>query len=183
MSRLDDEFLSSFHTEKLRTMEQRSRYVQLKIGFILGILGLGSLGTQHIIFNPGSSEINSNLILLITPLVAIGYDLYINGSDHSIKRMGAFIRENSNIVSNCEVKWEEFVTMRRGSNASLANLIFSSIATVSAFLLLRGSLLIPKNLLWIWFLITQGIIVAIFIIHRNLVKEYDTPKPDTNMPF
>lgn len=173
------EFLRSFHTEKIRTMEQRSRYVQLKIGFIIGILGLGSLGTQDLLVTPDMPGLNSSLILLITPVVAIGYDYYINGSDHSIKRMGAFIRLHPGLFSTCEGEWEKFVVPKRGTYGPRANLIFSLTATIVAGALLAVPAWFNEDLrlyllpLGIWFVIAVSSILYLFTEHRKLVEDYD----------
>jgi hypothetical protein len=181
------EFLNSLHQEKLLTMKTRSRYVELKIGFIIGILGLGSLGTINELFGQIVPEFNSSILLWVTPIVAIGYDLYINASDLSIKRIGAFIRCNRPLVSKCEFAWEQFVTEKRGILAPQANLIFSFMATAVACVLFVLPILfsgisdIKIKILMIllsliWFCIGGISIWGFFCNQRKLIEEYDNLK-------
>jgi hypothetical protein len=172
-----DEFISSLHEEKILLIKERSRYVQLKIGFIIGILGLGTLGatisTQDVI------GFNSSCILLVIPIVAIGYDHYIYGSDIGVKRIGKFIRENPCQFSRCEFEWEMFVIGKRQKYALNAALIFSLIATIFAGVLfffflntLRLSLyyFLPAILYFLFFLCGIG---YMYEKHRELIEKYD----------
>jgi hypothetical protein len=168
-----EEFLNSFHQEKINASEHRSRYIQLKIAFIIAVLGLGSIGTQNFLFIPSMSVFNTSIILLITPVVAIGYDLYIYASDQSIKRKGAFVRQNPHLFSKCEAVWESFMIGKRSKYDHPAAFLFSSIATFAAFFLLLFSNTLPYYFLILWFIVTYGIIIYYFLKHKELIEKYD----------
>ena len=159
-----EEFIRTIHEEKLNTMKEREKYARDKILFILGIMGFGSL-------NFGVSGFKSGEILYIVPLVAIGYDLYINAYDEGIKRIGAFLRSPNSCSSNCEKDYEIYVATKRGKYAPIANVLFSLIGTIGAFIivLLSTGLVIQ---LW-WFAILSGIIIFMFISHKRHIMKFD----------
>ena len=123
---LDKEFLKHLHEEKLKTQAERAKYIFSKIAFITGLFGLGSL--EKIGFTaPG--------IFYLIPVVAIGYDLYINAADSSIKKMGAFLGKNPKAGSGeSEQAWENDSGEYRDILAPLASFLFSVIVTISAWL-------------------------------------------------
>ena len=161
-----DEFVHSLHQEKLNAMLERSKYARDKIVFILGILGFGAL-------NFGTSEFNSTTILYVVPLVAIGYDLYINASDEAIKRIGAFLRTTT-YSSKCEHEYEEYTTEKRGKSAPMANVLFSLIGTFGALAIILLSQNSVPYYLFGWFLLWGVIIGAVYVKHRRLIEVYDS---------
>jgi hypothetical protein len=166
-----EEFVHTLHKEKLNTMKERSKHARDKILFILGIMGFGSLSFRI-------AEFNSSTILFLVPLVAFGYDLYINASDEGIKRIGAFLREIPNCSAECEQIYEMYVKKRRGSYAPLANVLFSMIGTFGALLVIflsQGSITIYQAG---WFVAWGIFITIVYLNHRRIVQSFDTDKLD-----
>ena len=158
--------MHTLHEEKLNTMKERSKHARDKILFILGIMGFGSLSFRI-------AEFNSSTILFLVPLVAIGYDLYINASDEGIKRIGAFLREK-NCATACEQLYEEYVKKRRGNYAPIANVLFSMIGTLGALLIIFLSERSVADYQFWWFIIWSIIIMVVYFNHRRIVKGFDS---------
>ena len=159
-----DEFIRTLHEEKLNTMKEREKYARDKILFVLGIMGFGSL-------NFGVSGFKSSEILFIVPLVAIGYDLYINAYDEGIKRIGAFLRRPNSCSSKCEKDYEIYVAGKRGKYAPIANVLFSLIGTIGALFIVFLSTG-PVIQLW-WFVILGIIVIVMYISHRRHIMTFD----------
>jgi hypothetical protein len=164
-----NEFLQTLHNEKSETMIERSRYVREKIVFILGIMGFGSL-------NFGIAGIHSLSILYMVPLVAFGYDLYINAADEGIKRIGAFFGAQKSCSTTSEKNYEKYVRIRRGKNAPIANVLFSLIGTIGAgFMLFLSDGMIIQ--LW-WFVLWSMAIIGMNFIHKMNMRIFDTEDVD-----
>lgn len=121
---LHKDFLKSLHDEKIRMQAERATYITNKLAFVIGMFGLGSLKI---------STLDFHWLLYLIPLVAIGYDLYIRAADSSIKKIGAFLREQPiSGTANSEKAWEQFSAKCRDSLAPIANTLFTFIITVAA---------------------------------------------------
>lgn len=171
-SDLTEEFLRTLHEEKSDTMTERSKYARDKIVFILGIMGFGSL-------NFSFSGVNSVTILYLVPLVAFGYDLYIDAYDEGIKRIGAFLRSQSSMSSESEKNYERYVRIRRGKYASIANVLFSLVGTAGAgfIVFLESGFSLP---LW-WFAGWSGMIIGMSFMHRKQASTYDHDDVDQEL--
>jgi hypothetical protein len=118
------EFLRALHDEKIKTQAERATYITSKFAFITGLFGIGALKI---------GDINFNMLFYFIPFVAIGYDLYIRAADLSIKKMGAFLRNDplANSTQN-EKAWEKFAAKHRDKLAQNATTLFSYIIILSA---------------------------------------------------
>ncbi len=155
---------------------ERSKYARDKILFILGIMGFGSLNFKV------STDIYSHAILYLVPLVAIGYDLYINAYDEGIKRIGAFIRSPDCRCTRSEKKYEIYVTENRGTYTPTANLLFSSAGILMAgvMVIITTGFTVQIPLIQIlWFIIGIGVLFLIHIRHWNRIQKFDS----SNKPF
>lgn len=120
-------FLDHLHEEKLQTQAARTTYTLQKLAFVTGLMGLGSLNLKV-------GEIDFSLLLYLAPWVAIAFDFNIMGEDYSIKRIGAFLKENSSAPT--EMRWEKWVAKHRDpfvpwSMPILTTLIFAGAALIA----------------------------------------------------
>lgn len=162
MERKSD-FINYLHEEKLQIMGERNKYTIFKITIIITILGISSSGffwTEH-----KPIDINPEYVAMLIPLIAIGLDLYINGADSGIKRIGVFVRsqENKNTFSTLETDWEKCVVNNRFSYPKTANCIFSIISILASI----GLLLSVKQPNFLFILFLEYSIVMVFLIHLH----------------
>jgi hypothetical protein len=167
-----DEFVRTLHEEKLKTMAERSKFTRDKIVFVLGIMGIGSVNLTF-------SGMNSSTILYMVPLVAFGYDLYINAMDEGIKRIGAFLSTQVSCSSDSEKNYENYVQKRRGKYAPVANVLFSLIGTLGAGIIvtLSTSLTIYA---W-WFVCWSIAIIGMYFLHKSHVASFDREDVDAKL--
>ena len=128
MKENDQEFLRALHEEKIRTQNERTQLITMKLAFIAVLFGLGSV-------NMGIRFDIADIfwLLYIIPLVAISYDLYIMSADSRIKRIGAFLGRNPvSLAGKAEREWERFCASYRDGMAPSANMFFSAIVTLGA---------------------------------------------------
>ena len=76
----DQEFLRAIHEEKIRTQNERTELITMKLAFITVLFGISSV-------NVGIDLEDIFWLLYFVPLVAISYDLYIMSADSRIKRV------------------------------------------------------------------------------------------------
>ena len=81
--RKDGDFINGLREEILSGQERRSKYVILKLSFIVGLFGIGSMTI---------SSVSLNSLIYLVPLVVAIFDLYILGEDFGVKRAGRFIK-------------------------------------------------------------------------------------------
>jgi len=179
MQENDQEFLRALHEEKIRTQNERTQLVTMKLAFITVLFGLSSV-------NVGIDISDIYWLLYFVPLVAISYDLYIMSADSRIKRVGIFLGRNPvSLTGKAEREWERFCTSYRDGMAPSANLFFSTIVTLgaAAFILSQG--LSPGGSterlmrLWfaVWLVVSLTAIVILWIRHQMLIKTIGDYKP------
>jgi hypothetical protein len=103
-SRTNDSFLSDLRQEIFQAQKRRGQILTLKLSFISGFFGIGSLDK---IANSGL-EINANYVFYIIPFIALIFDLYLMGEDYGIKRAGQFIKESAE-TPRVEKEWEAYI--------------------------------------------------------------------------
>ncbi len=172
---LQIEFLKALHDEKAKTQGERATYVTSKFAFITGLFGLGALKI---------GEVNFGWLLYFIPLVAVGYDLYIRATDLSIKKMGAFLRNQpSSAISGIEKDWEIFAALYRDKLAQFATTLFTTFIILSAavfILVQQGSdrsitfLVIFIN----WLIVSLVSNWVLWRSHRNQIKRLDELKSE-----
>lgn len=96
-----DDIVDSLRREISETQKRREKLNALKIAFITGLLGLGSLKSE------GKPAVDPQLLLLV-PFVGMFFDLLILGEHFSIRRIGLFFRTECGDAG--EQKWQEFVS-------------------------------------------------------------------------
>jgi hypothetical protein len=167
------EFLKALHDEKTKTQGERTTYITSKFAFITGLFGLGALRI---------GEVNFGWLLYFIPLVAIGYDLYIRAADLSIKKMGAFLRNQSKSgTAEIEKDWESFAARYRDKLAQLATTLFTFFLIIAAAVYIyaqQGDL--RSSDFWVifssWFLVSLLTNVWLWKSHRHQIKKLDALK-------
>lgn len=175
MEENDQEFLRALHEEKIRTQNERTQLVTMKLAFITVLFGLSSVDVG-IDFN------DIFWLLYFVPLVAISYDLYIMSADSRIKRVGIFLGRNPvSLAGKAEREWERFCASYRDGMAPSANLFFSTIVTLGAagYILSQGSFTERPTRLWfaVWLVVSLTVIVILWIRHQMLIKTIGDYKP------
>jgi hypothetical protein len=170
---LHKEFLKALHDEKIKTQGERATYTTSKLAFVTGLFGLGSLRINGLDFH---------WLLYLIPLVAVGYDLYIQAADSSIKKMGTFLRNHPQAgTGESERAWERFSAQYRDKLAQLANTLFTFVATVAAAMYIYIQEPVKSSAFWIgfvlWLAICLLVITWMWLRHRGFVRRIDEYKP------
>ena len=117
-------FLTALHQEKIQTQKERTDYVKAKLIFVSALFGIGSVQIWNL---------PNEMILYFIPFIAIGYDLYIHAADKSIKKIGAFLRDEPEAeTSNGEKNWEHISSICRDRSARITNTLFSFLVTLAS---------------------------------------------------
>jgi hypothetical protein len=125
----NNDFIGELRKEIATGQERRSKYVVIKLTFIVGLFGIGSITISSTPLLP--------LIYLI-PLVVFIFDLYILGEDFGVKRAGRFIR-GSPYAPIEEIRWESAVHDNRDPITHIANALSSFIVIIVAGVTLWNS--------------------------------------------
>jgi hypothetical protein len=113
----NNDFIGELREEISNGQERRSKYVVLKLSFIIGLFGIGSLTISSVSLIP--------LIYLI-PFVVFVFDLYILSEDFGVKRAGRFIK-GSPFAPTEERRWEKAVSENRDPVTRIASVVSSLI--------------------------------------------------------
>jgi len=175
MEENDQEFLRALHEEKIRTQNERTELVTMKLAFITVLFGLSSVDVHVEIAD-------ISWLLYFVPLVAISYDLYIMSADSRIKRVGIFLGRNpASLAGPAEREWERFCTSYRDGIAPSANMFFSAIVTAGAAACIRSQGSFASGLLRLWFAVwlvaSIATIIALWLWHQSLVKRIGSYEP------
>jgi hypothetical protein len=175
MEENDQEFLRAIHEEKIRTQNERTQLITMKLAFIAVLFGVSSV-------NMGIDIEDIFWLLYFVPPVAISYDLYIMSADSRIKRVGIFLGKNPvSLVGNAEREWELFCSNFRDGIAPSANMFFSAIVTLGAavFIHSQGSWTERLMRLWfaVWLVTSLAIIIALWMRYQTLIKDLGDYEP------
>jgi len=175
MEENDQEFLRALHEEKIRTQNERTQLITMKLAFITVLFGLSSV-------NMKIDFADIFWLLYFVPLVAISYDLYIMSADSRIKRVGIFLGKNPvSLAGKAEKEWERFCSSYRDGMAPSANMFFSTIVTLGAagFIRSQGGWTEKFMKLWfaVWLVISLATIIALWVRHQTLIKNIGDYKP------
>ncbi len=171
----DQEFLRALHEEKIRTQNERTQLVTMKLAFITVLFGVSSV-------NMGIDIADIFWLLYFVPLVAISYDLYIMSADSRIKRVGVFLGRNPvSLAGKAEREWERFCASYRDGMAPSANMFFSTIVTLGAAVFIHTQGCWSERLvkLWfaVWLVVSQVAIIALWLRHQTLIKNIGDYEP------
>jgi hypothetical protein len=175
MEENDQEFLRAIHEEKIRTQNERTQLITMKLAFITVLFGLSSV-------DMGIDIKEIFWLLYFVPLVAISYDLYIMSADSRIKRVGVFLGKNPiSLAGHAEKEWEQFCSSYRDSIAPSANMFFSTIVTLgaAAFIHSQADWMERPMRLWfaIWLVTSLAVIIALWMRHQTLIKNISDYEP------
>lgn len=165
----DHEFLRAIHEEKIRTQNERTQLITMKLAFITVLFGISSV-------NMGINIKDLFWLLYFVPLVAISYDLYIMSADARIKRVGVFLGKNpQSHAGKAEREWERYSSIRRDVIAPSANMFFSAIVTTgaAAFIYSQDGLTDRLMRLWfsIWLVASLALIIALWMRYQTLISK------------
>ncbi len=171
----DQEFLRALHEEKIRTQNERTELVTMKLAFITVLFGISSV-------DMGVEITDIFWLLYFVPLVAISYDLYIMSADSRIKRVGMFLGRNPlSLAGKAEKEWERFCIYYRDGIAPSANMFFSAIVTAGAAAFISSQSAFTDGLLRLWFAVwlvaSISAIIALWLWHQSLIRRIGDYKP------
>ncbi len=145
--------------------DKRGLLITLKISFVLGLLGMGTLKF-------GNPKLPS--LVYVIPFVSFLFDLYILGENFGVKRIGYYFRNKCTESPKVEKNWEAFVLNNRDKftkcAASYASSIILVICTAYIFFILDIKTIILFKILW--FFICVGLIIRTFRYERNLESNF-----------
>ena len=156
--------------------KMRHEFVLRKFSFLTVLLGGGSL-TNKI---PTGSNINLSWLLLLMPVVAIAFDLYILTEDYRIKRAGEFIRKKGNEIEKDEKEWEEFSKQHPNILSTLAFSFVTLIYLIGAAIILfhnKDQKILDESDLWLWvyfMFFVEIILVLISVLTRKWIEIFGT---------
>jgi hypothetical protein len=143
------------------TQKQREKLGILKITFVTALLGFGSIKIDNFV--------SVYQVLYLAPLIALFFDLLVMGEHFSIRRMGVFLRLNSE--SQKEREYEDFVRNNRDRFFRLGSFGITALSYVAAMVLLKTAKGDIKLIEWFWFsLIFVVFIAAVLFGNRRLLK-------------
>lgn len=148
------DFIRELRAEINASQTRRNGFVQAKLTFLVGLLGVGNLTIGN------ASQ--TSLLLYLVPIVAFIFDLYIMGEDFSIKRAGIFIAKSPYSPAE-EHLWEEGVSRWKDPFVILATPLSSLVVLLAAAIgiWLSGERAIP---FWLW---VSGTLALIAIVVGN----------------
>jgi len=120
--REDGDFLKDLRAEIAATQKERASYIRAKLTFVVSLLGFGSTSI---------SNIQTDSLLYLAPLVAYVFDLYILATDFGVKRAGTFLRLSTEAPKE-ELLWERAVRKNRDPFSSIAGPLSSSLVLIAA---------------------------------------------------
>lgn len=155
----DGDFLKDLRAEVISTQQRRHQYIRAKVVFVVGLLGVGVL-------SPGNTP--TNLVLYLTTIVVLIFDLYILGEDFGVKRAGTFFRL-SRIAPTEERRWERLVHHNRDPFSAAANVLSSLFVLLAATIGLWGTES-GKQFFWFWIAANFTVIGFLWWYGRRIVR-------------
>ena len=160
--------------DKLRSEIQegkkmRHEFALRKFAFLTALLGGGALINKV----PPDFSVNLAWLLLLVPIVAIAFDIYILTEDYRIKRAGEFLRLNS---TNIEKKWEEFCQKNPNHLSSLAFAFVTLIYLLGAGFILKQNQL-PTIQAYFWGWVGFVVIVEVVLVSMGFIVRYWLKRP------
>ena len=141
----------------------RHNFIMKKFSVIALLLGAGSIKLTKI---GSETNINFDSLLILAPLIAIAFDLFIIAEEIRIKRAGTFIRENKslNATNPIEVCWERFCNQNSNKFGIYPSIFVSSLIMFFCCVMLYTSQTIPK-LLIVEYILIFGLLLK--VSHRK----------------
>lgn len=153
-----ERFLDELYDEKLKHKEHRHEFVKLKLLFVIGMSGIGSL--------PNHALIDLSILLYFIPFVALAYDVYIFSEDFKVKRIGLYIRSVPELKAEEDAAWERWLcakSERREKSSMIASLVLTIVTLFSSSYLLSLRSDGATGFVHVWWLISCAVsIVVVF---------------------
>jgi hypothetical protein len=138
----------------------RAGLVREKLIFVVGALGLGTVS---------KGWLDSPALLLLVPVVASIFDMYIAGEDFHVKRIGGFLGATVDDASREEAAWEALAELNPDRFSQVAN-------PGSSLLAIGGAALVvwkPTVQMWLWLnvsLVATTTIWTLSHIHNRRIR-------------
>lgn len=159
MPRDNGDFFKDLRNEISTKQQRRTSYIRLKLTFLIGLFGIGSISIN---------ETPTKSLFYLIPLVILIFDLYIIGEDFTIKRAGMFLLFNPNVPQE-ERGWEKVVYANRNPVGKIAALLSSIFILFPTGIYLWN----PESngiFYWAWVGVSILVIISTWIYSRCLLK-------------
>lgn len=155
----EDAAATLLREEILAHLDKAYQFTASKIGFATTLLGIST----------ANFPVFSDKLVLLTPFVALAYDIFIINEKYSTLRIGHFLGEDSN--AGLMKKWEQHVNGHRSCGMPLSHFILDIfILLLSSYIYTKGFEAVSFNflLLFIFFLISFILLFLIFVYLRRI---------------
>lgn len=174
-------FLDHLREEKLQHKQHRIDLVKQKLIFMVGLFGIGSIKIATL---GDGAEIGVYQLLLLVPMVAFAFDIYIFAEDFKVKRVGDFILNKCEAtISLEEKKWEEWLSIpqNRERLASMGSGILTFLLLIAATIIYPIEMIESKYLFYWYFgsllIISVGFYIATFLRNELILKAKNFASP------
>jgi hypothetical protein len=160
------EFPKRLREEVIASQNRRGRYVGQKFTFVIGAFGLGALTT---------SAVETWGLLLLAPVIALAFDLYVAGESFGIRRIGAFLGSKFCCAPAEEQRWEAFASEHRDPFSAIGG-PFLSIVVLGASTVLLFEQHGHTVYFWVWLMLSVGMIALLWWLSRRKNARMDSMK-------
>ncbi|OGI21118.1 MAG: hypothetical protein A2255_06690 [Candidatus Melainabacteria bacterium RIFOXYA2_FULL_32_9] len=118
--------------EIVDTQQKRRECCIRKMAYIVGLFGAGSL------FTLSAYTYGSIILLFLTPLIALAFDIYIVSEDFCVKRIGNFLKTREPEESPEYTEWEKFVELNDDTLFPMAFWLTTVLIYAASYFTLRS---------------------------------------------
>jgi hypothetical protein len=162
-----ENIVTSLRHEISETQKRREKLNTLKLSFVTGLLGIGSLKSED-------KGITTYQLLYLAPFAAVCFDLLILGEHFSIRRIGYFFKTECD--DKGEKAWQNFVANNRDKFFMYGANGFTILTFIAAIYMLsqsQKSITTPEI---VWFLIVFISFVFVARRGRRTLDRFDEKK-------
>ena len=140
---MERDFFDKLRDEIKDERQLRHDLIIKKFAYLTAFLGVGA--TDRIA--GGTFPIDFTKLLLLVPLIAVAFDLYIFVEDYRIKRAGEFIKQwtKCNVRHLDEHNWEMFIAGKSNIAATFAFVFVTAIYSIASLIIMK-KIPFPENL-------------------------------------
>jgi hypothetical protein len=182
--RTDKEFLGDLRKELISTQDSRLKLTLQKLAFITGLFAVGG------IFSFDDPKLNP---FLLTPIFAIIYDMFIEGENFGIRRIGNFLKL-INKVPPTERIWETVLNMRKANKfgkffpiylhrdifVTIANPLATCIIYTIALLYVNYKWDLLKSFAW-WYIIAIFLLFFFWLLMKAIIMRNRLDKVELSL--
>jgi len=168
---MPEDIIDSLRREISETQKRREKLNTLKLSFVTGLLGLGSLKSD-------ANGITTYQLLYLAPLAAVCFDLLILGEHFSIRRIGYFFKTKCD--DQGEIAWQNFVAQNRDKFFMYGANGFTLLTFIAAIYMLWKPQKDIAPLDVVWFAIVFTCFVFVSLCGRKTMDRFDETKRKTS---